>query len=181
MLTSIQELALLRMELRLALEQSAQFVWHVLRLPVEFFNQRYTGDLVNRVEANDRVATLLARDFGNTAASCITALFLGVVMLFYDVMLAAIAIGGAILNIVVLRLARRALADVALRLQTEQGKLFATSVVGLQSIETLKATGTRERFLRQMGRLPCAGDSTPSRSSRSSSRRPICCRPWCSA
>ena len=45
-----------------------------------------------------------------------------------------------------LRLVRRALADVALRLQTEQGKLFAISVVGLQSIETLKATGTENDF-----------------------------------
>jgi NHLM bacteriocin system ABC transporter peptidase/ATP-binding protein len=146
LLSSIQELALLRIELRLALEQSALFTWHVLRLPIEFFSQRYAGDLVNRVEANDRVATLLARDFGNTAASCLTAAFLGIVMIFYDPILAAIAIGGAALNIVALRLVNRALADVALRLQTEQGKLFATSVVGLQSIETLKATGGENDF-----------------------------------
>lgn len=145
-LSSIQELALLRIELRLALEQSAQFAWHVLRLPIEFFSQRYTGDLVNRVEANDRVATLVARDFGGTAANCLTALFLGIVMIFYDGLLAAIAIGGAAINIVALRLVHRALSDVALRLQTEQGRLFATSVVGLQSIETLKATGTEDDF-----------------------------------
>jgi NHLM bacteriocin system ABC transporter peptidase/ATP-binding protein len=145
-LSSIQELALLRIELRLALEQSAQFTWHVLRLPIEFFGQRYTGDLVNRVEANDRVATLVARDFGGTAANCLTALFLGIVMIFYDSLLAAIAIGGAAINIVALRLVHRALSDVALRLQTEQGRLFATSVVGLQSIETLKATGTEDDF-----------------------------------
>ena len=95
LLSSIQELALLRIELRLALEQSALFTWHVLRLPMEFFNQRFTGDLVNRVDANDRIATLVARDIGGIAASCITALFLGVVMVFYDATLAAIAIGGA--------------------------------------------------------------------------------------
>ena len=35
--------------------------WHVLRLPVEFFSQRFAGDLANRIEANDRVARLLAR------------------------------------------------------------------------------------------------------------------------
>ena len=103
----LQGLALLRMELRLALEQSAKFTWHVLSLPITFFNQRYTGDLVNRVEANDRVATLLARDFGNAAAGCLTAGFLGAVMIFYDVMLAAIVLGGAALNIVALRLLRR--------------------------------------------------------------------------
>ena len=56
----------MRMELKLALDHSAQFVWHVLRLPIEFFSQRFTGDLTNRISANDRVAQLLARDCGHT-------------------------------------------------------------------------------------------------------------------
>jgi NHLM bacteriocin system ABC transporter peptidase/ATP-binding protein len=145
-LRSLQGLALLRIELRLALEQSARFAWHVLSLPIAFFSQRYAGDLVNRVEANDRVATLLARDFGNAAASCLTAVFLGAVMFSYDVTLSAIVLGSAALNIVVLRLLNRSLADMALRLQVEHGKLFSTSVVGLYSIETLKATGGESDF-----------------------------------
>ncbi|MDI1283592.1 MAG: NHLP family bacteriocin export ABC transporter peptidase/permease/ATPase subunit [Reyranella sp.] len=146
LLSTVQQLMLLRIELRLALEQSARFVWHVLCLPVEFFGQRFSGDLVNRVEANDRVAELLAVDLGNAAASLLTAAFLGVAMMFYDVTLAAIALGGAALSAVVLRVVNRPMKDVALRLQTEQGKLFATSVVGLQTIETLKAGGGENDF-----------------------------------
>ena len=145
-LSILQELALLRIEIRLALEQSARFTWHVLRLPVEFFSQRFTGDLANRIEANDRVARLLARDCGHAAATCFTASFLGIVMLFYDATLGAIAIGGAALNIAVLTMVQRALSDVVLRLQTEVGKLYAVSVVGLGSIETLKSTGTEGDF-----------------------------------
>jgi NHLM bacteriocin system ABC transporter peptidase/ATP-binding protein len=145
-LSAVQEMALLRLELKLALEHSAQFTWHVLRLPIEFFSQRFAGDLANRIEANDRVARLLARDCGHAAANCFTASFLGVVMLFYDATLAAIAIGGAALNIAVLSLMQRVMQDVVLRLQTEVGKMFAASVVGLQSIETLKATGTESDF-----------------------------------
>ena len=145
-LSSIQQLALLRIELRLALEQSALFVWHILRLPIDFFGQRFSGDLVYRVEANDRVATLVARDFGNAAANLLTATFLGIGMMFYDVTLASIAIGGAIINIVALRVVSRPLKDVALRLQTECGKIYSASIVGLQSIETLKATGGEGDF-----------------------------------
>jgi len=47
---------------------------------------------------------------------------------------------------VALTVVNRALSDVVLRLQTEVGKLYAISVVGLQSIETLKATGTEGDF-----------------------------------
>jgi NHLM bacteriocin system ABC transporter peptidase/ATP-binding protein len=147
----LQGVSLLRLELRLALEQSAKFAWHVLSLPIAFFTQRFTGDLASRVEANDRVATLLARDFGNTAAGCLTAGFLGAVMIFYDTILSAIVLGGAALNIVGLQLLRRSLADIALRLQTEQGKLFSTSAVGLQSIETLKATAGEDDFFAKWG------------------------------
>ncbi|MCF8532023.1 MAG: NHLP family bacteriocin export ABC transporter peptidase/permease/ATPase subunit [Reyranella sp.] len=142
----LQALALLRVEMRLALEQSAVFTRHVLQLPIDFFGQRFGGDIVSRVEANDRVATLLARDFGNAAASCLTATFLGAVMISYDTVLAAIVLGSAALNILVVRVLRRSLSDIALRLQTEQGKLFATSVIGLQSIETLKAGAGESDF-----------------------------------
>ncbi len=145
-LRSLQGRALLRIELRLALEQSARFTWHVLRLPMAFFSQRYLGDLVNRVDANDRVALLLARDIGNAATNCLTAAFLGAVMIAYDAVLAAIVLGSAALNIVLLRLINRSLSDVALRLQIEQGRLFSTSVVGLQSMETLKSTGGENDF-----------------------------------
>jgi NHLM bacteriocin system ABC transporter peptidase/ATP-binding protein len=142
----LQGRALLRIELRLALEQSARVTWHVLRLPMAFFNQRFLGDLVNRVDANDRVALLLARDVGNAATNCLTAAFLGAVMFAYDWVLAAIVLGGAALNIVILRWLNRPLSDVALRLQIEQGRLFSTSVVGLQSMETLKSTGGENEF-----------------------------------
>ena len=145
-LSAVQQMALLRLELKLALEESARFTWHVLRLPVEFFNQRFAGDLANRIDSNDRVARLLARDCGQAAATCFTASFLGIVMLFYDPTLAAIAIGGAALNVGLLTLMQRVLQDIVLRLQTEMGKLYAVSVVGLQSIETLKATGTESDF-----------------------------------
>ena len=99
-LSAVQEMALLRIELKLALEQSARFTWHVLRLPVEFFNQRFAGDLANRVEANDRVARCWRATAATRRRAASPRSFLGIVMLLYDVTLAAIAIGGAALNVV---------------------------------------------------------------------------------
>ena len=151
---------------RLALEQSARFAWHVLSLPVAFFSQRYTGDLVNRVEANDRVATLLARDFGNAAASCLTAAFLGVVMISYDAILAAIVIGGAALNVAgAPPRSIASLADVALRLQTEQRP--AVLDLGRRTAVDRDAQGDRrrERLLLASGRAITPAPSIPSRSS----------------
>lgn len=146
LLSTMQELALLRLEHRLALEHSTRFAWHLLRLPIAFFDQHFTGDLVNRLDANDRVARLLARDCGHAVAMCFTVLFLGVAMLLYDPTLGAIAVGGAVLNIAVLARVNRALTGVARRLQSELSRLYAISIVGVQSMETLKASAQESDF-----------------------------------
>jgi hypothetical protein len=44
-LTLLQQRYLLRLENALSLGMSSRFVWHVLHLPVEFFTQRYAGEI----------------------------------------------------------------------------------------------------------------------------------------
>ena len=63
-----------------------------------------------------------------------------------SMLLASIALAGAVLNVVFVRLLQGSLSGAAHRLQMEQSRLFSTSVVGLQSIETLKATGGENDF-----------------------------------
>jgi NHLM bacteriocin system ABC transporter peptidase/ATP-binding protein len=137
---------LLRIQMRLALVQSASFCWHVLRLPTVFFAQRHTGDIADRVGANDRVAKLLAGDLGSAILGVFTVLFFLVIMVTYSLFLTAIVVGGTMLNVLVLRSVARMRRDAAIRLQTEYAKLFSTSVIGLRTMETLKATGAESDF-----------------------------------
>ena len=138
--------SLRRIELRLALANSARFLWHVLRLPIEFFQQRYVGDISNRVNANDRVATLLSGDLGSSLLDALTILFFIAVMVLYDPTLTLISVGFAVINVTMMLLVRRLRTDLSMRLQQEQAKLFGSSVAGLQLIETLKASGGEDDF-----------------------------------
>jgi NHLM bacteriocin system ABC transporter peptidase/ATP-binding protein len=141
LLTWIQQVYLLRLETRLAVGSSSRFLWHVLRLPTEFFSQRYSGDISSRVAINDRVAQLLSRDLATNALGAVMIVFFAAVLFQYDAVLTLVGIAVVSLNVVALRFVSRKRVDGNRRLGQDQGKLLGTAIGGLQTIETLKATG----------------------------------------
>jgi NHLM bacteriocin system ABC transporter peptidase/ATP-binding protein len=140
-LTWIQQVYLLRLETRLAVGSSSRFLWHVLRLPSEFFSQRFAGDISSRVAINDRVAQLLSRELATNALGALMIGFFAFVLFRYDAVLTLVGIAVVSLNVVALRFVSRRRVDGNRRLVVDQGKLLGTAIGGLQTIETLKATG----------------------------------------
>ncbi len=145
-LTWLQERYLLRLQTKLALSTSAQFFHHVLQLPIEFFTQRFGGEIGSRVQINDRVAQLLSGQLATTMINLIMIGFYGALMFQYDVILTMVGIFIALFNLVALQYISRKRVDLNQRLLQEQGKLLGTTMSGLQTIETLKATGTESDF-----------------------------------
>ncbi len=145
-LTWWQKTCLLRLETKLALSSSARFFRHVFRLPMEFFSQRFGGEIGNRVLTNDKVARLLSGGLVANALNLVMILFYAAVMFQFDVVLTLVGIASALLNLGALRFVSRRRVDVNQQLLQEQGKLLGTTMSGLQMIETLKATGAESDF-----------------------------------
>ncbi len=145
-LSWLKESVLLRIETHMAASRSAAFLWHVLRLPSRFFGLRYLGDITSRVVNVQTVAQTVSSDLGTAAINLFTASVLFVLMMFLDHVLALIAAGGAIINVIVLRLLHRTRLETSARLNVEEGKLFGTAVIGLRTIESLKAGGREDDF-----------------------------------
>ncbi len=146
LLAWLKNAILLRVETHMAASKSAAFLWHVLRLPSSFFALRYLGDITSRITSVQTIAQLVSAHIGTAAINLFTASVLFVLMLLLDHVLATIAIGGALINVIVLRLLHRVRFETSVRLSVEEGKLFATSVIGLKTIETLKASGREDDF-----------------------------------
>ena len=145
-LTWLQQHYLLRTETRLALASSGRFFWHVLRLPVEFFAQRFSGEIGARVAINDAVASLLSRQLATALLNVVVIAFYLILMLQYDWLLTLAGVVIACANFMLLAFIQRKRVDDSRRLVQERGKLTGVSMGGLQAIETLKATGGETDF-----------------------------------
>ena len=142
----LQQRYLLRLETKQAINNASRLFWHILRLPMEFFNQRSAGDISARVEMNDRVAQLLSGELATALLNVILIVFFALLMFQYSVPLTLIGIGMAIINFVFLRYVSRRRVDINQKLIQDGSKLQSTTFSGLQSIETIKATGGEADF-----------------------------------
>lgn len=141
-LTWVQSNQLLRLENRAATEGSHRFLWHVLRLPIQFFDMRNTGAVSERVQLNDRVARFVYRDLVVNALGIALIAFFVVLMARYSVVLTLTGIGVVSLNVAALHWVSRRRMDGNLRLMEEESKLTGMGLLGLRLIETIKATGS---------------------------------------
>ena len=142
----LQQFALLKTNLFLSVSSSGKFLLHILSLPIEFFTQRYPGEVANRVTLNDRVADLLSDQLATNLISAVTVFLYLVVMFVYDVPLTFLALSIMIINIVMIRVVSSRRVVLNKTIKQENGKLIGMGMAGLQLIETLKASGRENDF-----------------------------------
>lgn len=145
-LTWLQRMALLRLEVHVAAQASAELIWRVLRLPIAIVSQRSGGDFVSRIEAGERVTRLI---FGTPAVVIVNLLLsvvFALVMLQYSVILTVISILFSVFSLVTFRFMARRQHDSARAMLHERGKLAAALMDGLRVLESFKA-GASESLL----------------------------------
>ena len=145
-LTALQQHFLMRSQTKVAIASTGRFLWHVLRLPIEFFMQRYAAEVSNRINSNQAVAAVLTGELATSVIGFIAALFYAALMFYYDVILTVVGVSIALVNLVILKLISRKRADESQRLLQESGKLMGTAMGGVQSIESIKASARESDF-----------------------------------
>lgn len=142
----LEDIYLLKIQGRLAVTANAMFMWHVLRLPVEFFSQRFAGDIVSRQASNEGIAYTLIGKLAPIFLNICMLVFYLTVMLHYNVLLSVIGISAALLNILTLSLVSKKRVSMSMVMQRDAGMLAGTTMAGIEMIESIKASGAENGF-----------------------------------
>jgi len=153
LLIYLQNKYLLKLQIKLMLNMGAKFIWHLFHLPMPFFYQRFSGDIGDRVNANNDIAELLSAELTSSIAGLFSMVVFALILLLINWMLAAIGIMIALVNVIILWMATKKITNASRHLQQQQGRLTGIEMNGLQMMETIKATsGENDFFHRWAGR-----------------------------
>ncbi len=146
LISLLQEVHSLRIEGKFAVVANAEFMWHVLRLPLAFFSQRMAGDIASRQSANAGVANALIRQLAPLFLDFAVLVFYLVVMLRYSVLLTALGLGAMALKMVLARMISKKRINITRVQMRDAGRLAGATVTGIQLIETIKACGAEDGY-----------------------------------
>ena len=145
-LTWILQTLLINLETKLLVNSSYEFMRHILKLPMRFFSQRSIGDVVSRLQSNASIANMVSHRLASNMFNLLQVVFYMAIMFLYNVKLTFIMIFFAIINILVYQATKRMKRDAGFRVMDASAKMMGTTMVGLNTIESLKASGIEGDF-----------------------------------
>ena len=128
---------------------STTYMWKVLRMPMEFFSQRMAGDIQQRRGTNETIAGTLVNTIAPLALNTVMMIFYLVLMLKRSIILTAIGLSTIVLNIIMSRIISEKRINITRVMQRDQAKLMATTVSGIEMVETIKSSGAENGFFRK--------------------------------
>ena len=149
-LSYYRSVILIRLKNKMTLISGYKFLSHMLRLPIAFFDQRYAGDLVSRMDNNNDINNFIAGNFAETVLNIFVALFYLAILLIYSPLLTGIGLCSIIISTVVAVFANRVVANATIKLQMAGGKLYGALCAGLNITDTIKSAGVEMEYSNRM-------------------------------
>lgn len=131
---------------KMAVSSNTSFLWHLLRMPMEFFSQRMAGDLTLRQMSIDTVARTLVGMLTPTLIQLILLVFYLVFMIRYSWLLTLIGLITTAVNLLISRWIMKKSTDLSRLQMRDEGKVSATTVSGIDMVETIKSSGAENGF-----------------------------------
>ncbi len=131
---------------KLSLLSSDRMIGHMLRLPMVFFEQRFAGDLVQRINNNVSVCDFLSSSLVGLAISLLTSVVYLAIMICYSPKLSLIGVIFSISSILIAVAVSTKIRNMAIKFGMDTGKLIGALYNGLAASASLKAVGAENEF-----------------------------------
>ena len=142
----IQAVYTLKLSGKMAVVGNSTYLWKILRLPMEFFSQRMAGDIQQRQAANASIAEQIVGTIAPMVINAFMMIFYLVVMLRYSWLLTLVGLASMVAQLLVSRLISAKRVNITRVMMRDAGKLAASTVSGIEMIETIKASGAENGF-----------------------------------
>lgn len=137
---------LMRMQGKIAVVSSSRFMRHLLHLPVGFYAQRMVGDLQQRQNANETIAFALVGQLAPVIVNVVMLVLYLVIMVRYSLLLTVVGVATVALNALLAHYISQKRINIARSAAASSGKLYATTVSGIEMIETIKSAGAETGY-----------------------------------
>ena len=134
---------------KMSIEGSASYMWKVLRLPMEFFSQRMTGDIMQRQGTNASIAGTLVNTVAPLALDTVMMFFYLIVMIRYSAIMTLVGIASLALNLGVAQYLSAKRVNLTRVQMRDEGKLASATLAGISMTETIKSSGAENGFFRK--------------------------------
>ena len=135
-----------RIDGRMSIYGTTTYMWKVLNLPMDFFSQRYAGDIISRRGGNASVSHSLIYTFAPLVLQGFMMIFYLAVMLKNSILLTLVGVSSIVINMVVANAISQRRINLSRAKMRDAGKLASTTTAGIEMIETIKASGAEEGY-----------------------------------
>lgn len=141
---------MLRAQKTMSMQMNVKFMWHSLRLPVEFYGQRSPGDISSRQMDNDVVTKLLFERVAPAVINVLMAIIYFVVLLMLNPWMAFISFLAVAFQFVAMKIMSEKNQIESKNISRDEGKYTGAAMAGISMIETIKASGAEEGYFRKI-------------------------------
>ena len=142
----IKAVFFLRLQGKMTAMSNTSFLWHILRLPLGFFEQRMAGDIADRYASNQGVASTLINTFTPLMLDSVVMIFNLIIMFNYSAGLAVIGILAVLINLLIARVISEKRINITRVQMRDIANLNSTTLMGIDMIETIKSSGAENGF-----------------------------------
>ena len=139
----------LRINGKMAVMGSTSYMWKVMRLPMTFFSQRLTGDILQRQSSNGDISATIVNTITPLALNTVMMVVYLVLMVRYSTFLTLIGLTSMLVNLVMARVISNRRLNLTRVQMRDEGKLASATLAGISMTETIRAAGAEGGFFRR--------------------------------